>query len=464
MSNDLRTAMIVDLKGNLERQAHRFGNAITKFSQRGKRQLRSLDRGFAKQGRVIAGLANRYTTLIGLGTAAAAASHVVNRDARLTQLQTDGRATEEQIKKLKAALFEIGNDPNIRLNPDVVLGGVEEIVTRTGDLDFALKNLRNIALTVRATASDSRDVGAVFSNMFKAGIHDAEKLQKLIDALVQQTYQGSVAFRDISRVGNKLFAPVIASSGTGQKTVLETGALAQIVIDAVGSPDEAAEAIKALYASLEKKDVQKILKTKAGITVKNSQGKIKLPSELLPEIYKAAKGDFGILGKLFGDTGVKVFQGLSLPGNIKKLEDLSNLKTNGDLLKTNSRINASTAKAAGQLIANKTDSVIDPIISKITKGMAKDISESGFFSLLYNRDSSLDRYQKISKLLGKNNEIKLITKDNKSALENNKDQKLHGEIKIIIDHKNGRTRVEHVRSNNKNIDIEVDNGTQMVNP
>lgn len=467
--SDLRTSVIVDLAGNLVRKSQQYTRAMTGFSRNSRSQLNSLDRTTRKFSRTMGRLSNRYTALIGLGTVAAAGRNVINRDARLTQLQTDGRASEEQIERLKKAMFELANDRSIRLDPDLILGGVEEIITRTGDFEFAMQQLRNLALTIRATGSQGNDVGAVFSNFYKAGIRDADELLKLTDALVLQTFQGSVAFRDVAKVGNKLFAPAVASGGVGEGTLLDAGALAQIVIDAVGSPDEATESIKSLYSFLEKKDVQKAI-AGAGIEVKRDNGKIRPLAELLPEIYQAAKGDFGVLGKLFGESGVKVFQGLSLPGNIEKLEQLSQLRTDGSLLRKNAGINAGTSKAGFQFLSNKTEDLADFVISKPAKELADAMnswqSNDGLTNLLgVNYALGAVIKKPFEDLWTLNKWAGQKTWSGVSGLFGNSDDNagFKGEVKITIDQDN-QARVTGVNSNNRNVDIDVDTGTQMVNP
>jgi hypothetical protein len=460
--SDLRTSVIVDLAGNLVRKSRQYTRAMADFSRNSRGQLNGLNRGARRFGRTLGRLYNRYTALIGLGSAAAAVGNVINRDARLTQLQTDGRATEEQIQRLKKAMFELASDRNIRLDPDLLIGGVEEIITRTGDFEFAMEQLRNLALTIRATGSQGGDVGAVFSNFYKAGIRDAETLLKLTDALVLQTFQGSVAFRDVAKVGNKLFAPAVASGGIGEGTLLDAGAVAQIVIDAVGSPDEATESIKALYSFLEKKDVQKAL-TGAGIAVKGSGGKIRPLAELLPEIFTAAKGDFGVLGKLFGESGVKVFQGLSLPGNIEKLQQLSQLRTDGSLLLQNAALNAGTSKAAVQLISNKTQSVADEIISDQAKTWADAINAF---------ETNTPGTNRLAVKAGITDVLPRMVGDSSAWWKNlvfgsesqtPGGQNFQGEVKIVID-QNNRAKVASVKSSNSNVAIEADTGVQMVNP
>ena len=376
MSNqDLRTSVILDLKGNLIRQSRRYGNAVSDMSRRGNRSLGNLNKNFKRHSNVVTGLSRRYGVLAAAAGAAATGKNVLGRDARLTQLQADGRVTALQVEKLKRSLFDLANDPDIRLDPDKLLGGVEEIITRTGDFDFAIKNLRNLALVIRATASSGEDVGSVFSLAYKGGIRDADELLRINGALLEQTLQGSVAFRDIAKVGKKLIAPAISKRGAGFQTFLEAGAIAQIVIDAVGTPDEATEATKSFLSALVKSNTIKTLKSQAGINVLQPGGNLRSLPKLIEEIYAASGGNFGLLGETFGESGVKVFEGFSLPGNKEQLRKLSSIQSDGSLVRKNARLNASTGQAAARNLGNRFEYFSDAAISDAAKAIADEVDK-----------------------------------------------------------------------------------------
>jgi len=375
MQNELLTSIIVNLKGNLGRQAKRNEQYIDRFAKNSSRSLKGLRRNTTMTSNSFGSMGKK---LAGIATAAAAirsANKVIEFDANLTQLQTDGQASAEQIAKLKKELIGLANDPSIRLDKSVLLGGFDKIIAQTGDFTNAQKNLRNLAQFIRATGAAGEDAGAMIAIAFKNGLTEVSQVQEFLGIQYKQSLTGSVPLREIAKTGKGLYSPVTASVGSSAETLRDAGAVAQITIDAVKSADEAAEAIKSLVSALNKKEVQKIL-SGAGIETRKPNSILlrRLP-DLIPEIYKAAGGDFGKLGKLFGESGVKVFQGYSKPRGEERLRELAATTADGSLIEKNARINASTAKAAKQSVSNKTSEMIDSLVSKPTKDLANAMDQ-----------------------------------------------------------------------------------------
>jgi len=370
MQNELLTSIIVNLKGNLGRQAKRNEQYIDRFAKNSSRSLKGLRRNTRATSNSFSGMGKKLAAMATAAAAIRSANKVIEFDANLTQLQTDGQATAEQIAKLKKELIELANDPSIRLDKSILLSGFDKIIAQTGDFPNAQKNLRNLAQFIRATGAAGEDAGAMIAIAFKNGLKEVDQVQQFLGVQYKQSLTGSVPLREIAKTGKGLYSPVTASVGASAETLSDAGAVAQITIDAVKSADEAAEAIKSLVSALNKKEVQKIL-SGAGIETRKKDSVLLRPlPDLIPEIYNAAKGDFGKLGKLFGESGVKVFQGYSKPRGAERLIELRNITADGSLIEKNARINASTAKAAKQSVSNKTSEVIDSLVSQPTKDLA----------------------------------------------------------------------------------------------
>jgi hypothetical protein len=154
-----------------------------------------------------------------------------------------------------------------------------------------------------------------------------------------------------------------------------------------------------------------------------------------------------VLGKLFGESGVKVFTGFALPGNDKALQELSSLTADGSLLRENSRLNASTANSALQSVTTKTQVVADSLLSSPTKELAT------FFDNVESRNrGTLGTLADLNAAGGQAvadfvvNSVKDIFK---------------ATVEIKVD---GPAKVTGVRSSSDNLDIDVDTGKQMVSP
>ena len=371
MANDIKTSVVVDLKGNLSRQLKRNEKNIERFAKNSSRSMKGLSRNTKIMNGTITSMGKKMAALAAAAASVRNISKVMDFDAGLTQLQTDGQASVEQIAALKKELISLANDPNIRLDKNTLLSGFNTIIEQAAGFDRAFKNLRNLGEFIRATKSDARDAGAMIAVAFKTGINDELGVKKYLATQYKQSLEGAVPIREIAKIGKGLYAPMTAVAGNSPEVLTSTGALNQITIDSTKSADEAQEAIKSFAMRLVNKDVQKILK-KAGVNMRRPNSKdIRLPHELVPEIYKAAGGDFGKLNKLFGESAVKIFLGYSKEGGAKRLKELASINEDGSLLSRNARINAGTAKAAAQSVSNKVSEMFDAVISTPTKDIAK---------------------------------------------------------------------------------------------
>lgn len=466
--NELKTSVVINLKGDLDRKARRMQQSVNRFSRNGRRDLKSLNARYREHGSVVAGMAKHYSAAATAAALLVAGKGVIDFDAQLTRMQTDGKATAEQIKALKQEMFDIANDPNIRVDVDDLLTGFSKTVGSGVPFEEAKKHLRTLGTFIQATGTDAETTGSLIAQSYDNGLRSAVDVAEAMEVRMKQALTGAVPIRESGKVEKGVVAPLAAVIGAGSDTIKEGGALMQIAIKATKSAEEAQTSIAAYLSAIQRTDVQEKI-TGAGIKIKGANGKIRPPSELIPEIYQAAKGDGGVLGELFGDAGVRVFQGYGLPGSPELYKSLLNMQASGQLQK-DARINASTAKAAMQSLKTKTESGADSLFSQPTKDLA-------------NAMDSWQRNDLLTNLLGVNYALGAVIKKpfedlwtlNKwagqktwsgvSGLFGNSDDNagFKGEVKITIDQDN-QARVTGVNSNNRNVDIDVDTGTQMVNP
>lgn len=343
--NELRTSLVIDLAGNLKGKSREFSRSLDRFSRDGSKSISTLNRAMSHLGRGLDRLGNRYTALLTGAAGVGSVKYVAELQERLKQLQVDSGASAEKIDELKTSIFALARDPNIRLAPESLIGGVEEIVTKTGDLDFAIQNLKNMGLAIRAAKAEGKDVGAVMTNLYKGGVRDPKEILSTIDALIKQAKTGSVAFRDIANVGNGLFAPYVAAGRKGMQSFKDMGAVSQVTIDAVKSVDEAVTATSALISQLEDPKVQKVL-SGAGIKVFDGKEMRSLP-KLIREIIKAAGGDITKIGTVITDrSALKVFQGAMMEGGLDRMDSLAKMAADGSGVLKDAATNAETLSAA----------------------------------------------------------------------------------------------------------------------
>lgn len=307
MSN-LRYQLVIDLAGNLQARAQAYGRSLAGFAQTGERQLSRLRSVVGHVDRGMEALGNRYVALAGGAAGAGAVRFIGNLQERMTYLGIQAGKTDEEIAVLKNRIFEIAQMPDIRLDPAQIMDAVDKIVEKTGDLDFAAANLRNIGLAARAANAAGVDIGGLVSEFKKLGIESESAVLRAIDTLVSQGKAGAFTLQNLASQGERATAAYASMGYQGQEAVQAMGALLQMARMGTGSAETATTAYEAMLRTIvsKGKDLQK-----AGIAVfdpeKLKQGveEFRPMPEIIKDILRKADGKATLLQPLFGDEGYR---------------------------------------------------------------------------------------------------------------------------------------------------------------
>lgn len=448
--SDFVTSVIINLKGNFERQSRAYAKANESFVKTSNRNLRSLNNSYVKHSEVATRFGRNFGLLATGFVGTKAASAVMDFDASLVQLQTDGKATVEQITKLKRELTDLANDPRIRLSKEQLLTGFQTIVSDTGDVESAQKNLPNLGLLMRANNLDAQSAGHLISIAFLAGIKDAEGVGNFVSGVSDQGKIGSAPLSVSGTLVKAIYAPAVSKIGADQDTLMDTGAVFQMINNAIRSPDSAATALNTLQSELLDPEKNKKLKA-VGIDVfRPGTNKLRHLSDIIAEIFTKSGGDISKIGTVFGAGSIEAFSAYGMPGAPEQLRAMINAKADLKMMEDDARINALTAKSAWQSIKNNVTETSDTLLSTPLKVIANELDKG---SQARKRNRSLSFFEEI--------QAEFTTPTKKP--ENASQAPFSGEVKITID-QDGRAKVKKVTSNNKDVNIAVDNGIQVGSP
>ncbi|EGU33939.1 hypothetical protein VII00023_17449, partial [Vibrio ichthyoenteri ATCC 700023] len=186
---------------------------------------------------------NRYAGLVAAVAGGAVANRMMTLDRRLSRLSVAANLTRVQTKELYADIE--GASREFRIDPYEALSGIEVIMEKIGDLDFALNNKRNISMVIQATGADGASVGSVFTNLKKMGLETQEEMLQAIDILNMQGKSGAFTLQHLAQHGNEIFAAYAATGRTGLEAVRELGAAMQVINGATGSESQAVTSFSA---------------------------------------------------------------------------------------------------------------------------------------------------------------------------------------------------------------------------
>ncbi|MQX38542.1 hypothetical protein [Roseospira navarrensis] len=364
---DMTYSLGIDLAGNLATRARTYSTALNRFSTSGQRSLRALSTAAGGLDRGLSSLGNRYTALLTGAGATQAIRLVGQMDAAMRRLATDAEAPLEKVMALKEQFFAHANE--FRIDPDQVVAGVAEIVAITGDLDFAAKNMRTIAMGIQATGALGADVGTNIASYYNnLNIRDAEAVARMFDTQNQQAKAGAVGFRVAGREIAELTGQYATLRRTGEEAGRELFALQQVVTEVTGNAPETTTAIIGMIEAVTDENKAAFFRG-AGIRLREDDGvTYRALPEIMKDVIRVTGGDPAELSKVFDQTAKTALAGLAKSydadaNTFGKLESLLAIRGDGSGLLADARLNADGFNAAARNILTAAERFADEQLS-----------------------------------------------------------------------------------------------------
>lgn len=387
----MNASVTVDLAGNLIRRARQHGQALENFSKRGSRSLNVVKRSAHLAGKGLDKMANRWTGMITGAAGAATVKMLVGLDERMTRLGIQANRSAGEMDTLKKAIFETAQLPEIRVDSSQIIGAIEEIIEKTGDLKFAEDNLKNIAMAIQATGTQGSAIGSITAEFQKMGIVSKKEVKEALEILTVQGKEGAFTLQNLAVLGSRTVTAYTSMGRTGVPAIREMGAALQVIREGTGSSEQAATAFEALITTLgNAKKIEKLHSNGVQIfdakALKENEQVLRPINEIMVEIVKAAHGKKTLLSEVFDTEAMRAFNSAiseyMKTGEINRLDRFMKVQGDGSALLDDSTRAAQTASAALQNLytawqqfsdTNLTESIRDlaDILNNVDSGTAQ---------------------------------------------------------------------------------------------
>ncbi|MBS4046190.1 MAG: tail tape measure protein [Alphaproteobacteria bacterium] len=342
------------LRSNVAAVAKGMGDAIRGMADRSDKDLGRVGRAAQLAGGAIDSLGNRYTALItgaaGLGTA----KMLVDQEMRFTRLGIAADMTADQVDAMRRQILQVANMPDIRVDSSEITAAIEQILEKTGNLELARDNIRNIGLAIQATGAAGADVGSMFADAFeKFGIKDSAQILAATDAIAAQGKAGAFTLANLATQGSRVTSAYAVTGRQGVQAMTEMGAALQMIRRGVSSPEQAATAFEALLRTLQDADKVKMLKA-GGIQIMDPKNPKVMRSviDIMQDIIKKTGGDALKLSQVFDSEAMRAFNGavaeFKQTGGFESFGKFLDAGGDGSTLLTDSARAAKEASAAMQ--------------------------------------------------------------------------------------------------------------------
>ncbi|WP_026601690.1 phage tail tape measure protein [Methylomonas sp. 11b] len=410
---EIKTGLRIDMHGNILAQSQRYADAINKFSQKGRRDMKALGDSANRVGGNFDRMGSRMAGLATGAVAVGLVKQVGEMERRMTRLGIAADQSDATIKALKDDIYAAATAPDIRIDPSQIITAIEQVLEMTGDFEFSKAQIRNIGIALQATGADASAVGGMFAEFEKAGIKSPAAVAEAIGTLAKQGKEGAFTLAEFARMGPRLYSAYAAVGRSGQIASREIGAVAQVVRGATGSSEQATTSIEALLRVFS--DTKKIEKlNKAGIKVfdvaelKKGHQVLRPLNQLMADIVKKTKGRATIIQDLLGDSeSTRAFGNLikeyNLTGDTKSLEHFIQLTDDG-----------TTALKDSQRAANDSAAAMTELYSVLQK-FADDSLTAPIHFIADELKSLMNDYREFKTLAGQTIDAVMAPRSNRGT-------------------------------------------------
>lgn len=355
--SEIRTSLVVNLAGNLTQRSQRYSRALEDMSKRGQRHMGLLKRSVHGLGQGLDRIGNRYTAIFTGAGGALAARQVMALETRFERLGIQANKSQDEMNKLKQTIFDVAQEREIRVDPSQITGAIEAIVEKTGDLQFAENNIRNIGLAIQATGAEGKAIGEIMAEFQKMGMIDPKEIMATLDTLNVQGKEGAFTLQNLAALGPRVITAYTATGRSGAQAMREMGAALQMIRQGTGSSEMAASAFEATMRTLTDPKKIKMLE-RAGLAIfdpeaaKNGQKVLRPINELMTEIIQKVNGDAAKLGQVFDAEAMRAFNAAAAEfqrtGGLESLQKFMSVNGDGTTTMRDAARAASTSEAALQ--------------------------------------------------------------------------------------------------------------------
>lgn len=366
--NELETSIALKLTGNIDTKSRQYASDIDRMAKSSSRSIRVMNNGTRALGNGVDRLGRRYSGMVSGGMfagaiasmgAGAATKKVMALDERLQYLGVQAGISDEKVEGLNEQIFKTAQQKDIKVDANQLLGSIEEIVEKTGDLNFATENMEALGMAISATGAQGRAIGGIAAEFQKMGISSKKDVKEAFDILVTQGKEGAFTLENLASLGPRVMSAYSATGRGGLQAIREMGAVLQVVRQGTGSSEQAATAFEALLRTLSTADKIKVLR-QGGIQVfdpeKMKQGeKVMRPiQELMQDIIARAEADPEVLSKIFDSEAMRAFNAsigeYKRSGALESLQRFYGVQVTGNqLMEDSSRIANRSAGAVRNL-------------------------------------------------------------------------------------------------------------------
>lgn len=342
---ELRASVVMDLRGNLERQARRYEGAMRQMSSAGQRHMGRLQQVTGGLGRTLDRVGNRWVALATGAAGVGVARSLVGLEERWERLGISIGRSREEMEDWRAELRNIARDEGVRIDSDELTSAVELVAQSIQDVDWARESMEGMAVAIAATGESGQVIGQLALEMHRFGV-EADDVIRIFDTLERQQDGQRITLAGMAQVLPELLGEYSRYGREGADAVTELGAALTTVVEGGMEPSRARRSIRTVMEVISDPEWQRSARRR-GIALEDEAGQTRALTEVmrdLAEFQSRTSFEFGDMG--FSEQATRAFNALTSDEGIRNLERLIEIQGDGQQITEKSARSASTAASS----------------------------------------------------------------------------------------------------------------------
>lgn len=315
--SELRASVVMNLRGNLERNARRYEGSMRQLATNGSRQMSRLQRATNGLGRTLESLGGRYTAMLGGAAAGYAgvrlAVESAKLDKQLIQIRQTAGATFEQSRLLREELHRMSEETGQSLSS--LLNGFNSLIQAGQTWDQALATIMAINPAMAVTGANAEVLASavgVAGEAFKFDLSDPKTAVMLIDQMTAAGREGNAELEDLSSI----FARVGVNAKAAGLDFADTLGLIEQLSMTERNPERLATFMDSTLRVFTNSKYMMSAQKATGVRFYNAEGDRRAAFDVLEDIssrYQEMGSELqkdSFVAKAFGDADLDTIKGM----------------------------------------------------------------------------------------------------------------------------------------------------------
>ncbi|SER78865.1 Phage tail tape-measure protein, controls tail length [Vreelandella subterranea] len=360
--SELRASVVMDLRGNLERQSRRYEGAMRTMANNGQRHMTRLQRVTGGVGRQLDRVGNRWVALATGAAGVGVVRNLTGIEERWERLGISIGKNREEMEAWRHELRDIARAEGVRIDSNELTSAVELVAQSIQDVEWARESMEGMAVAIAATGESGDVIGQLALEMHRFGA-ESQDVVRIFDTLERQQDGQRISIQGMAQVLPEMLGEYSRYGREGTQAITELGAALTTVVEGGMDPSRARRSMRGVMEVIADPEWQQKARSH-GIAMEDEAGQARALTDVMREVAEFRRDHNLRLGDMgFSEQAARAFGALTSDEGIRNLNRLMEIQGDGEQITAKSARSSETAAASIRSLGSAWEDFADSNLS-----------------------------------------------------------------------------------------------------